>query len=72
MILIFLISDILVIYVYITTSVIKLSKKTSPMLSLKVGRSAMTCFHLLRNGYDAEVMIPVYVTEPTLSYLFHY
>ena len=31
----------------------------------------MACFRLLRNGYDAEVMILVYITEPTLFYLFH-
>ena len=34
--------------------------------------SAMACFHLLHNGYDVEVTILVYVTEPTLFYLFHY
>ena len=30
---------------------------------LKVGRSAMACFHLLCDGYNTEV-ICVYVTEP--------
>ena len=26
----------------------------------------MACFHLMRNGYDAEVMIPIYVTGTDL------
>ena len=30
----------------------------------------MACFRLSYGRYDAEVMIPVYVTEPTLFYLF--
>ena len=44
---------------------------------LKVGRSAMACFHLLRVGYDTEVIciydtevICVYGTEPDLI-IFH-
>ena len=32
----------------------------------------MACFHLLHNGYDAEVMILIYNTEPMLLYLLHY
>ena len=34
--------------------------------------SAMACFCLLHNGYDAEVMILIYDMELTLLYLFHY
>ena len=34
--------------------------------------SVMACFHLMHNGYDAEVMIPVYIMDPSLFYLFQY
>ena len=34
--------------------------------------SAMACFHLLRSGYDTEVIILVYDMETILLYFFFY
>ena len=55
------------------TSIFVLSEKTHVALcfSLKVGRSVMACFCLLRVGYDTEVIF-VYGTEPVLLYFFFY